>query len=224
MPSANILIRNVTAVLTADDDAAGVAMGSEMSGGIFNVTIEDCVFGTEQFASGVYIKSTNRHTSLARHGQSSIRPRLVCAGSPTRGGYVHDIVSRRIQLGNLSTLNTSARGDAMEGVSIFVSTAYGDANPSCPQPAPIVQPAISRLSYSQISQIPGTAVRTAAQLVGDAEAWVENVTMKDVDLPANWEGFECKFVRGGRSTDTVPRPQPAAADHCLWSAGGAAGL
>ena len=88
-------------------------------------------------------------------------------------------------LGNLSTLNTSARGDAMEGVSIFVSTAYGDANPSCPQPAPIVQPAISRLSYSQISQIPGTAVRTAAQLVGDAEAWVENVTMRDVELPAN---------------------------------------
>ena len=72
MPSANILIRNVTAVLTADDDAAGVAMGSEMSGGIFNVTIEDCVFGTEQFASGVYIKSTNRHTSLARHGEPSI--------------------------------------------------------------------------------------------------------------------------------------------------------
>ena len=61
MPSANILIRNVTAVLTADDDAAGVAMGSEMSGGIFNVTIEDCVFGTEQFASGVYIKSANHH-------------------------------------------------------------------------------------------------------------------------------------------------------------------
>ena len=141
----------------------------------------------------------------------------MCAGSPTRGGYVHDIVSRRIQLGNLSTLNTSARGDAMEGVSIFVSTAYGDANPSCPQPAPIVQPAISRLSYSQITQIPGTAVRTAAQLVGDAEAWVENVTMRDVDLPANWEGFECKFVRGGRSTDIVPKPQPAAADHCLWN-------
>ena len=85
MPSANILIRNVTAVLTADDDAAGVAMGSEMSGGIFNVTIEDCVFGTEQFASGVYIKSTNRHTSLARHGEAS-DPGLCAQARPQEAG------------------------------------------------------------------------------------------------------------------------------------------
>jgi hypothetical protein len=116
-------------VLTADDDAAGVAIGcgkrlllrqvfvrdelsfkfkinqdrlgtnfkwkkdcekkprvshyrSEMSGGVMNVTIEDCLFGKELFASGVYIKS-----------------------SPTRGGKVENITARRITLGNLSTSN-----------------------------------------------------------------------------------------------------------------------
>jgi hypothetical protein len=55
---------------------------SEMSGGVMNVTIEDCLFGKELFASGVYIKS-----------------------SPTRGGKVENITARRITLGNLSTSN-----------------------------------------------------------------------------------------------------------------------
>ena len=53
-----------------------------MSGGVINVTIEDCLFGKELFASGVYIKS-----------------------SPTRGGKVENITARRITLGNLSTSN-----------------------------------------------------------------------------------------------------------------------
>ena len=53
-----------------------------MSGGVMNVTIEDCLFGKELFASGVYIKS-----------------------SPTRGGKVENITARRITLGNLSTSN-----------------------------------------------------------------------------------------------------------------------
>lgn len=100
MPSRNILIRNVTAVLTGDDDAAGVAIGSEMSGGVVNVTIEDCLFGRDLFASGVYIKS-----------------------SPTRGGSVRNITARRITVGNLSTSNTSARDGPMDGVVVYVSTA-----------------------------------------------------------------------------------------------------
>ena len=35
------MIRNVTAILTR---AAGVAIGSEMSGGMSNITVKDCDF------------------------------------------------------------------------------------------------------------------------------------------------------------------------------------
>lgn len=181
-PSRDILIRNVTAVLTGDDDAAGVAIGSEMSGGVYNVTIEDCLFGEELFASGVYIKS-----------------------SPTRGGRVQDITARRIVLGNLSTSNTSARDGPMDGVAVFVSTAYGDSNPSCPHPPQVVQPVISDLRYEHFSQLPDTEVRSAVALKGDAAAWINDVVMHDVRLPENWNGFECAFVRG-EATETLPRP------------------
>jgi hypothetical protein len=181
-PSRDIFIRNVTAVLTADDDAAGVAIGSEMSGGVYNVTIEDCLFGEQLFASGVYIKS-----------------------SPTRGGRVQNVTARRIILGNLSTSNTSARDGPMDGVAVFVSTHYGDSNPSCPHPPTVVQPVISGLIYEEFAQLPATFVRTVAALQGDAAAWVNDVTIRDVNLPNNWNGFECAFVRGN-ATGTVPTP------------------
>lgn len=169
-------------MLTADDDAAGVAIGSEMSGGVYNVTIEDCLFGEQLFASGVYIKS-----------------------SPTRGGRVQGITARRIMLGNLSTSNTSARDGPMDGVAVFVSTHYGDSNPSCPHPPAVVQPVITDLRYENFTQLPATFVRSVATLQGDAAAWVKDVAMRDVHLPNNWNGFECAFVRGN-AVGTVPTP------------------
>lgn len=93
----------------------------------------------------------------------------------------------------------------MDGVAVFVSTGYGDSNPSCPQPPVIVEPVISRLRYEHFSQLPGTAVRSVATFKGDDAAWVNDVLMRDVRLPNFWNGFDCAFVRG-KGTDTVPVP------------------
>ena len=54
MSCSNILIRNVTAILTR---AAGVAIGSEMSGGMSNITVKDCDFTST--GTGLNIKYSN---------------------------------------------------------------------------------------------------------------------------------------------------------------------
>jgi len=94
----------------------------------------------------------------------------------------------------------------MEGVVIFVSTAYGDPNPTCPQPPKIVQPMIQGLTYSSFSQKPETAVRTVAHLMGDASAAINGVELIDIDLPACWYGYDsCEFVHGV-AIHVVPPP------------------
>lgn len=72
VPSRNILIRN----LQTKYGESGVAIGSEVSGGVQNVTVEDCVFHNPVKA-GVRIKS----------GQG-------------RGGYIKDILYNRIEVKN----------------------------------------------------------------------------------------------------------------------------
>jgi polygalacturonase len=68
----DVVIRNVTAVYS---EAAGCAIGSEMSGGMKNITVSDCDF--TQTETGLNIKY-----------------------SEYRGGYVEDIHYRNIIMGN----------------------------------------------------------------------------------------------------------------------------
>ena len=74
MSCSNIMIRNVTAIFSR---AAGVAIGSEMSGGMNNITVQDCDF--RQVNKGLNIKY-----------------------SKYRGGYVKDIRFSNIAMGNIS--------------------------------------------------------------------------------------------------------------------------
>ncbi|XP_078444915.1 putative polygalacturonase [Wolffia australiana] len=72
-PSSNILIRNVILRSTV---SAGISIGSEMSGGVSNVTVEKAVVWDSR--RGVRIKT-----------------------APGRGGYVRDITYRGVELVNL---------------------------------------------------------------------------------------------------------------------------
>eukprot|EP00927_Polykrikos_kofoidii_P009913 TRINITY_DN14171_c0_g1_i2.p1 TRINITY_DN14171_c0_g1~~TRINITY_DN14171_c0_g1_i2.p1 ORF type:complete len:782 (+),score=85.12 TRINITY_DN14171_c0_g1_i2:126-2471(+) len=69
VPSTNITVRRVTVRMTHLNNAAGVAVGSEMSGGILNVTVENCHF---------------IHVGVA------VEVKVVLA----RGGYVRNVVAR----------------------------------------------------------------------------------------------------------------------------------
>jgi polygalacturonase len=71
----DVVVRNVTAILST---AAGVAIGSEMSGGMENITVSDCDFS--QTRTGLNIKY-----------------------SAFRGGYVKDIHYKNIVMGDMSS-------------------------------------------------------------------------------------------------------------------------
>jgi len=62
-PSTNIFIRN----LVADSESSGVAIGSEMSGGVENVTVMDCDFRGSTRAALVYLKSNDYRGGYMRN-------------------------------------------------------------------------------------------------------------------------------------------------------------
>ena len=74
LPCKNIHIRNVTSIWTR---AAGCAIGSEMSGGMENITLTDCDF--THTGNGLYVKY-----------------------SKVRGGYVKDIHFKNVLMGNIT--------------------------------------------------------------------------------------------------------------------------
>jgi polygalacturonase len=77
-PSQNIVIRNSTML----SRWGGLTIGSEMSGGVRNVFIEDTIFGSTaaNLHYGFYIKS-----------------------AITRGGFIEDIYAQRIQVGTVDS-------------------------------------------------------------------------------------------------------------------------
>ncbi|MDP9033481.1 MAG: glycoside hydrolase family 28 protein [Myxococcota bacterium] len=77
-PSENIVIQKSTMLSTW----GGVTIGSEMSGGVRNVYVEDCTFSSAagNLIYGFFIKS-----------------------AVTRGGYIHDIYARNITVGTVRT-------------------------------------------------------------------------------------------------------------------------
>merc|ERR1719160_1347957 len=83
MPCKNIHIRNVTSVWTR---AAGTAIGSEMSGGMENITVTDCDFTNT--GNGLNIKY-----------------------SKYRGGYVKDVYYSNILIGNISRSALTVNSD-----------------------------------------------------------------------------------------------------------------
>ena len=130
----DVVIRNVTAVYS---EAAGCAIGSEMSGGMENITISDCDF--TQTETGLNIKY-----------------------SAFRGGYVKDIHYRNIIMGNTSR------------AALTVNSNYGSKNPSCPS-SKLVPCPVSTISYTNITQAPGTSVETWFDFQGLASNSIEGV-------------------------------------------------
>eukprot|EP00747_Dinoflagellata_sp_TGD_P171007 gnl/TRDRNA2_/TRDRNA2_203967_c0_seq1.p1 gnl/TRDRNA2_/TRDRNA2_203967_c0~~gnl/TRDRNA2_/TRDRNA2_203967_c0_seq1.p1 ORF type:complete len:454 (-),score=49.77 gnl/TRDRNA2_/TRDRNA2_203967_c0_seq1:169-1530(-) len=75
-PTRDVLIRNVTVVYSP---SAGLAIGSEMSGGIDDITVQDCNFSGSNRGGVIYIKT-----------------------SPTRGGYVRNVHFRNVTVSGAS--------------------------------------------------------------------------------------------------------------------------
>ncbi|HEX6960760.1 MAG TPA: glycoside hydrolase family 28 protein, partial [Lacipirellula sp.] len=74
VPSENIVVRNCT----MKDGHGGVTLGSEMSGGIRNVFVEDCYMSSPNLERGIRLKSNTR-----------------------RGGYLENMFVRNVEVGEV---------------------------------------------------------------------------------------------------------------------------
>lgn len=95
LPVQNVLIRNVT---SAPGSRGGVAIGSEMSGGVRNITVEDSVLLGMR---GLHIKS--------------------CAG---RGGYIEDVTFRNVLVAGGVSLTMHYPGEEKGGPVPAVSNVH----------------------------------------------------------------------------------------------------
>ena len=142
---------------TALFSTAGVAIGSEMSGGMENITVHDCDFSNT--GTGLDIKY-----------------------SAYRGGYVKDIHFRNIVMGNTN------RG------ALTVQSHYGAKNPSCKSNNPMPCP-VQRISFTNITSAPGTAVASAIDFEGLPTNTILDVTVDNVHLSGS-QAVTCSLVKG----------------------------
>ena len=181
-PTRGVLVRNLDVVATPH--AAAVAIGSEMSGGIANVTVLDSV--VRRARTGVNIKY-----------------------SRTRGGYLTDIRVSNMQLGRIarppppppspasSSSHSSAPGPRPEeegcGVAFAVSGLYGAINPSCAH-HPTLPTEVSRISFRNVRQMSGTHVDALFDIAG-GDSPITELELVDVHLSAAAVGA-CANVSG----------------------------
>eukprot|EP00929_Paragymnodinium_shiwhaense_P023798 TRINITY_DN14811_c0_g2_i1.p1 TRINITY_DN14811_c0_g2~~TRINITY_DN14811_c0_g2_i1.p1 ORF type:complete len:1654 (-),score=279.46 TRINITY_DN14811_c0_g2_i1:344-5305(-) len=173
VPSANITIRRVVVRQTIQNNAAGVAIGSEMSGGVHNVTIEDCHF---------------IHVGVAVE---------VKVGT-VRGGYVRDIVARRLVVGQSNR------------AAMVVMASYPEQSPFCYDPNPPA-PVVQNIAYEDV-EVRGPVVSgVLVQLQGAPIVPLSNIKVRGIRQSGSAYGWwQCSHVTGS-AADNSPAACPALA-------------
>ena len=167
-PSKAIHIRNIS----CHGRFAGIAIGSEMSGGVEDVLVEDVRF---TLANGAAHIKTSR----------------------TRGGYVKDVVFRRLYI----------EGPIDNGILVDGADRNG-VNPSCPKAWK--PPALSEMANFSFIDIDGTDAAVAGhvyQLRGLRGANITGIRIENVTFPkggADPQWF-CENVEG-TATSATPSP------------------
>lgn len=178
MPSQNILIRNITVDPQFDNlSTNGISIGSEMSGGVRNVTVQDVrIMGCE---AGVYIKSMEG-----------------------RGGVVEDVHFRDIQLNRTLqaikiVMNYGYRRKLEEEKSDFTSSSSGvrAGSGSGDDYFPVFRDI-------HVQNVVGELCAQAGMIVGLPESHMDNITLTNVTIGSKL-GFYCDHVSGSY-TDVSP--------------------
>ena len=163
-PSSDILISNMTCT-----KGGSIAVGSEMSGGVANVLIEDCLM------------------------YNNSGPILSYRWTQHRGGFIRNITARNIRVEG----KIVGFGDPDNRAVMWVQSNYGcedihctskQHNAACPQPEPLAPTAVSDIVFENVSGwVPLST--PAGILVGlDAPGLIEGISFKDINLVAGpWQ-------------------------------------
>ena len=184
-PSSDVLIRNVSCM-----HGGAIAVGSEMSGGVENVLITDCLLRN---LSG---------------------PVLSYRWTQHRGGFIRNITARNIRIEG----KIAGFGNPDTRAVIWVQSNYGcqdlhcishQTNPACPQPEPVVPTEVRGLSFENITGwVPLST--PAGELVGwnstpaGAAGAIDGVSFKDIALTAGAWQCDGATVEGLSAVNVTP--------------------
>jgi polygalacturonase len=155
----------------------GVTVGSEMSGGVRNVSVENCVFlGTDL---GLRFKSTRG-----------------------RGGTVENLFFNNVRMKGIAT---DAIGFTMSyGGRAPTETPADEGREAAPVPA--VNEGTPRFRNIHFKNIVCNGAKRAVRLEGLPEMPIEGIEFADITISAQ-AGFECLYAKGVRVTDARILPQ-----------------
>jgi hypothetical protein len=184
-PSVDVLIHNVSCT-----HGGSIAVGSEMSGGVENVLISDCLMRN---LSG---------------------PVLSYRWTQHRGGFIRNITARNIRVEG----KIAGFGNPDTRAVIWVQSNYGcedlhcisrQTNPACPQPEPVVPTEVHGLSFENVTGwVPLST--PAGELVGwnstatGGPGSIDGVSFKDIALMAGPWQCDGTTVKGLRVSNVTP--------------------
>jgi hypothetical protein len=201
-PAVNITVRN----LTCHGIFAGIAIGSEMSGGVQNVTIENIRFTRANKPVNIKGKCCSCGILRARCRPTILQTTLiyvpfVIVGN-TRGGYVADVVYR----------NLTIYGNVDQAIHVDGFHYYNNPNPECPSDWMPSRPVkVERVSFQNIdgrqAVIQGKEVYHFAGLPNSAfqDLLMENVYFSK---PPHAVGWNCTNLVNAtvRGSSVLPWP------------------
>lgn len=152
-PSKNIVIRNLTCA-----GRGGICVGSEMSGGVENVTVSDIL------ANGV------------------VGAAFEIRSSKIRGGFVRDIYVRNVVAKGVCEPLHWVMPCAV--VQLHSDYPWGHDS-ACPQPEAIALPSIHDIVIENVSGGTVKSIDAAVSIVGIKDAPIANVTFRDTSLDAS---------------------------------------
>ena len=179
-PSENVRVQNVTVEPAFDNGSTnGVSIGSEMSGGVHNISVEGLV--VRRCAVGVYVKSMEGRGGLVSNVafRNVFMDRVV---EPIRFAMNYSYDLRDPQQAGVSQRHQSPMRSPM----------HSDSPMRSMQPANSSPPRFANLSVTNLT---ANHARVAGVFAGLADSTIDGVRLVDLRIDAP-KPFVCRYVRG----------------------------
>lgn len=198
-PSVNITIRN----LTCHGFSAGIAIGSEMSGGVENILVENVRFTKSNKPAdikGMFIFVNAAFSSFLYYYRRRFSPYLLFKVGKTRGGYVKNITFQDILV----------EGPIQRAIHVDMYHYNDSPNPACPpdwKPPSLTK--ISNLTFVRFDGRKATYYdykqrpNETFHFLAYPESPIDHVYMEDVHFPTNGLAWNCTAVNGVVRSGTV---------------------
>ena len=184
-------------------------IGSEMSGGVFNITVDNCIFGTDPTCAhvGIHFKAP-RQRGGSIHSIHVLNSVFHMESNDGIDSVVGDALTN-YRADNCSIIHNPA----VRGMPISSSMYYGGASPpgnqsSTPQMYDVLFKNLSLHLPSTVAlSSPSKPVSPSFQFLGLPESLIRDFRFQDIRVHSGQShGWQCQNVSGFSFSDVVPPP------------------